>query len=71
MTRVRLFQESFSDEVVSMALEAVGGTEQKIDEDIYVYMTFPQVYFILNITSMRYSRFTAKPSDDVEIALED
>ena len=71
MTRVRLFQESFSDEVVSMALEAVGGTEQKIDEDIYVYMTFPQVYFILNITSMLYFQFTAKPLNEVEVALED
>ena len=54
-----------------MALEAVGGTEQKIDEDIYVYMTFPQVYFILNITSMLYFQFTAKPLNEVEVALED
>ena len=71
MTRVRLFQESFSDDVVSKALEAVGGTEQKIDEDIYVYMTFPQLYFILNITTMRYFKFTAKPLNEVEVALED
>lgn len=71
ITRVRLFNESFPDEVVSTALEAVGGSEQKIDEDIYVYMTFPYVYFILNITSMRYFKFTAKPLNEVEVALED
>ena len=71
MTRVRSFQELFSNEVVSTALEAVGGSVESIEEDIYVYTTFPQVYIILNIDTMRYFQFTTKPLDDVEIALED